>query len=238
MFKRIVDIIIAVSILVLFSPFIALILLYILLITGYNPIFFQERKISLDKKGFKLIKIRTIRNSRQFLELESKSHAIFIKEGYEKYIPPFCRWLRKSGFDEILQTINVLKGEMSIVGPRPLLITDLLMMQKSENEFYQKRIRINSKPGITGYWQIFGERIKGSKNMVELDEIYENEKSTLFDLKIIGRTILLFATASHSDSIITNKKKTNNVNSKYIRFTFHKILSNKILSILPESYRN
>jgi lipopolysaccharide/colanic/teichoic acid biosynthesis glycosyltransferase len=238
MLKRIIDISISIMIIVLFSPLIALILLYVFLITGDNPVFLQERKISLDKKGFKLIKIRTIRNSKQFFELESKSHKIFIKEGYEKFIPPFCRWLRKSGFDEILQIFNVLKGEMSIVGPRPLLITDLLIMQKSENDLYQKRTRINSKPGITGYWQILGERAKGAENMVELDEKYENEKSLLFDLKIIVRTFLIFATASHSDSIICNKKKSSTLNIEQIKYTYYKILSNKILSILPESYRN
>lgn len=238
MLKRIIDISLSVSIIVFFSPIIALILLYIFLITGDNPVFLQERKISLDKKGFRLIKIRTIRNSKQFIELESKSPDIFIKQGYEKFVPPFCRWLRKSGLDEILQIINVLKGEMSFIGPRPLLIADLVMMQKEENEYYKRRTKLRSKPGITGYWQVFGERIGGFQNLVELDEKYEKEKSFLFDLKIMVRTFLIFATASHSDSIITDKRKVVIPNIKNLKFTAYKILNNKILSVLPESYRN
>ncbi|MFZ0454102.1 MAG: sugar transferase [Ignavibacteriaceae bacterium] len=238
MLNRIIDISISISIIVLFSPFIVLILLYIFLITGDNPVFLQERKISLDKKGFKLIKIRTIRNSKQFLELEDKSSEIFIKEGYENFVPPFCRWLRKSGFDEILQIINVLKGEMSIIGPRPLLITDLQIMKKEGNEYYQRRTKLNSKPGITGYWQVFGERIRGIQNLVELDDKYEKEKSLLLDLKIFFRTFIIFATASHSDSIIPGKNKSNILYNNIIRFSPYKILNNKILSILPESFRN
>ena len=238
MLKRIIDISISISIIVFFSPIIALILLYIFLITGVNPVFLQERKISLDKKGFRIIKIRTIRYSKQFLELESKSSDIFIKQGYEKFVPPFCRWLRKSGLDEILQLINVLKGEMSIIGPRPLLIADLVMMQKGGNEYYKRRTKLHSKPGITGYWQVFGERIGGFQNLVELDEIYEREKSFLFDLKIIFRTFLIFATASHSDSIIPGKRKVVVLSIKNLKFTASRILNNRILPILPDPYRN
>jgi lipopolysaccharide/colanic/teichoic acid biosynthesis glycosyltransferase len=228
MLKRIFDIFISLAIVIFFFPFISLILFYVFLITGDNPLFFQERKISLEKKGFRIIKIRTIKNSKQFFELGSNSSEIFIKEGYEKFVPVFCRWLRKSGLDEILQVINVLKGEMSFVGPRPILINDLLKMEKEENEYYQRRIKINSKPGITGCWQVFGERIRGAKNLIELDEKYEKKKSFLFDLKIIARTVIIFATASHSDSIIMDSKKERIPKTKNMRLTFYKILTNKI----------
>lgn len=227
MYKRIIDISISLAIIIFFSPFIALILLYVFLITGDTPLFFQERKISLDKRGFKIIKIRTIKNSAQFLELDSHSSEIFIKEGYDKFVPAFCRWLRKSGLDEILQVINILKGEMSFVGPRPILVNDLLNMQKEENEYYQRRAKLNSKPGITGYWQVYGERIKGTKNLIELDERYEKEKSLLFDLKIIARTFLISAAASHSDSIIIEKQKKHAFKTRNIRLTVYKLLSIK-----------
>jgi len=227
MLKRIIDISISLAIIIFFLPFIILILIYVLLITGNNPLIFQERKISLDKKGFKIIKIRTIKNSKQFLALDSNSSDIFIKVGYDKFVPPFCRWLRKSGFDEILQVLNVLKGEMSFVGPRPILAIDLLKMQIEENEYYQRRTKLNSKPGITGYWQVYGERIKGTENLIELDEKYEKEKSLLFDLKIIARTFFIFATASHSDSIIIENKKKHTFKARNKRFTVYKILSIK-----------
>ncbi len=228
MIKRITDVSISLVVVIFLFPFIGLILLYVSLITGDNPLFFQERKTSLDKKSFRIIKIRTIKNSKQFLELDSNSSEIFIKGGYEKFVPVFCRWLRKSGFDEILQVVNVLKGDMSFVGPRPISITDLIKMEKEENEYYQRRTRINSKPGITGYWQVFGERIRGAKNLIELDEKYEKEKSFLFDLKIIARTAVIFASASHSDSIIMEKKKKRIPKAKNMRLTVYKILTNKI----------
>ena len=228
MFKRIIDIFISLAVIIIFLPFIALVLLYVFLITGDNPLLFQERKISLDKKGFKIIKIRTIRNSKEFLELECNSTEIFIKAGYDKFVPAFCRWLRKSGLDEILQVINILKGEMSFVGPRPILTADLLKMENEENEYYKRRTKINAKPGLTGYWQVFGERIKGTENLIELDEKYEKERSFKFDLKIIARTFLIFATASHSDSIITGKGGMNKLKARNI-----KIRANRLLSI-PE----
>ncbi len=227
MLKRIVDIFISLIIIIFLLPAIGFILLYVFLVTGDNPLFVQGRKISLDKKGFRIIKIRTIKNTKQFQKLDNCSSEIFIKEGYEKFVPPFCRWLRKSGLDEILQVINVLKGEMSFVGPRPILVTDLLKMRKEENEYYRRRTKINSKPGITGCWQVFGERIKGTKNLIELDEKYEKEKSLLFDLKIIARTFLIFATASHSDSIIIEKKRKHTFKTRNIRLSVHKLPSIK-----------
>ena len=121
-------------------------------------------------------------------------------------------WLRKTGLDEITQLINVLKGEMSLVGPRPLTISDLEIMKKYEPEIHKRRQQLQSKPGITGYWQIFGDRNKGLENLLLLDEFYESKKSLLFDLKLIMSTIVLVMTAKHSDSIIdarkTNSKKS------------------------------
>ena len=202
MMKRIIDVFISLVVIITCFPFIAMILFFVFLFTRENPLLMQERKISLDKKKIKIIKIRTIRDSKQFLELKNLSNEIFFKSNYAKYVPSFCRWLRKTGLDEILQVINVLKGEMSLVGPRPLLDNDLSIIQKTNPEYYIRRTKVNSKPGITGCWQVFGDRAKGISNLVELDEKYEAKKSFLFDLKIIFKTILISMTASHSDSII------------------------------------
>jgi lipopolysaccharide/colanic/teichoic acid biosynthesis glycosyltransferase len=207
MIKRILDLSLSIALIVLCFPLILLVLFFVFYLTGDNPIFMQERKLSLDKKGFKIIKIRTIKNTKDFLELERMSDDIFVKRGYEEYIHAFCRWLRKTGVDEILQIINVLKNEMSFVGPRPLLEKDLLIIKKANPEIYNRRRNINSKPGITGYWQVFGERSKGVENLTDLDDQYEKEKSFLFDTKIIFKTIFILTTAGHSDSIIPEKNK-------------------------------
>ena len=187
--------------------FIGFILFIVFLITGERPLIIQTRKVTLDKNEVKIFKIRTIKSSKQLSELERNSKNIFIKDGFEKFVPLFCRWLRKSGVDEIPQVINVLKGEMSFIGPRPFPVHDLQLLRKSDPEYYYRRTKINSKPGITGYWQVFGNRQFGTANLIECDEIYERRKSIICDLKIILRTILVLTMANHSDAIIQVKSK-------------------------------
>lgn len=75
-------------------------------------------------------------------------------------------------------------------------------MQFDEPKFYYRRTAISSHPGVTGYWQVYGDRTKGSENLVELDEAYENQKSIFLDIKILFKSCLIFLTASHSDSIV------------------------------------
>jgi exopolysaccharide production protein ExoY len=205
MAKRFFDVILSTAVLVFCFPLIAAILLVVFLLTGENPVIIQTRKLALDKKGIRIIKIRTIKNLRQFKELENSSSQIFFKEGYSDYVPSFCRWLRKTGLDEIPQVINVLKGEMSFIGPRPLLENDLIIMKTNDLKYYNRRQNISSKPGITGCWQTYGDRTKGTSNLIELDELYENKKSFLFDFKIILKTFFILLTASHSDSIVMKK---------------------------------
>jgi len=207
MMKRLIDILVSLCLLILCFPIIAASLFLVLLITGENPVFLQERKISLEKNGFKVIKIRTIKSSDEFKKLEESHKEIFVKTDYEKFVPKFCKWLRKTGLDEILQVINVLKGEMSLVGPRPLPENELILMQMSEPGYYKRRTKINSKPGVTGYWQAFGDRLLGAENLINFDEKYEKEKSFLLDLKIISKTIIISLSASHSDAIIKEKNK-------------------------------
>jgi len=127
------------------------------------------------------------------------------RQDLKKYVNPFCTWLRKSGLDELVQLINVLKGEMSLVGPRPLTITDLQIMKNFEPEIHRRREEIKSQPGITGYWQIFGDRNKGLQNLILLDEYYDMNKSFALDLKLFFSTIVLVMTAKHSDSIVDSQ---------------------------------
>ena len=205
--KRIFDITLSLIVIAISLPFIGMILLFVFLIIEENPLIFQTRKITFDKKEIKILKIKTMQSSIELKELEKNCNTIFYKSGFDKFVPPFCRWLRKTGIDEIPQVINVLKGEMSFIGPRPFPENDLLIMQRFKPEFYYRREKINSKPGITGCWQIFGNREQGAANLIELDEIYEKKKSILFDLKIAFKTILVLLTAKHSDAIIAAGKR-------------------------------
>ena len=196
------------------SPFILIILFVSFYATKQFPLIVQNRFITLEKKKVKLYKIRTIKSSTNFSRQESNSNNFYYKNDFAEYVPRFCRWLRRTGLDEIFQLINVIKGEMSLVGPRPLLERDLLLMKKCEPDFYIKRTKIESLPGITGYWQVYGDRSKGSQNLIGLDENYEKQKSFRLDAKIILKSILIVLTASHSDSIIFSNKNRHLLKSK------------------------
>ena len=216
--KSALDIVFALLLLFLSLPLIIILLLVISFITKQFPVIVQERKSSLSGRKIRMIKIRTIKGTVPELEVVNGSGGILYRRDLKKYVPPFCRWLRKSGLDEIMQLINVLKGEMSLVGPRPLTISDLKIMKEYEPEIYRRRERLKSKPGITGYWQIFGDRSRGLENLVASDEYYENNKSFLLDLKLLLSTVVLVMTAKHSDSIIDSQmidvRKSKNVVSE------------------------
>ena len=171
-----------------------------------SPLFLQSRAVSSNSKEIKIYKIRTIVESGMFTEKHAKSSQILNHEEHIRYVPLFCKWLRKSGIDEIIQVLNVLKGEMSLVGPRPLVLNELKLIKQREPELYKRRETINSLPGITGLWQIYGDREKGINNLIELDEYYEKNKSFLLDMKIIFNTIIVMITASHSDAVIRKPK--------------------------------
>ena len=203
--KNTFDFIFALLLLLLSLPLIIILLFIISFITKQFPIIIQERKSSLNAKRIRMFKIRTIKGTEPILESANSSGEILFRHDLKKYVTPFCGWLRKSGLDEITQLINVLKGEMSLVGPRPLTITDLNIMKKYEPEIHRRREKLKSRPGITGYWQIFGDRKKGLENLVALDEYYERERSFLLDLKLLLSTMVLVMTAKHSDSIIDSQ---------------------------------
>ena len=204
--KRALDLFIAVTFLLVTSPFIFLILIIVAVITKQYPILKQQRRITLDKQRIKIYKIKTIKDSLLFRELEKNSKEVFEKNEYEDFVPPLCKWLRKSGWDEILQLINVIKGEMSLVGPRPLIEYDLKIMKTNEPNAYLRRKNIKSQPGITGCWQVWGDRTKGADNLIYFDEHYEKNKSFLLDSRILFETFVIVLTAKHSDSIVPDKQ--------------------------------
>ncbi len=197
---------ISLLILILLSPIILIVLEIVLLITGEPPIFKQKRGLTLEEKFINIYKIRTIKSSYRVTN-GSRSSNIFYKSENKNNVSRFCSFLRKTGFDEILQLINVLQGEMSIVGPRPLMVSDLELMKKTDIDLYKRRKQILSKPGITGYWQVFGIREEGILNLIKLEEFYEKNKSLRLDSYLIIKTIFIILTVSHSDSIVSELKR-------------------------------
>jgi len=199
--KRVGDVLISIFCIIATLPVQVLFALVLFLELRENPIFLQERGLTLSKNRFKIIKFRTIRSSQLNNSNPLGIKSIFLLTRLTFTISPFARWMRKSGFDELPQIYNVLAGQMSIVGPRPLMMQDLETMKNEFQTQYNIRDAIKVKPGITGVWQLFGDRNLGAENLIGLDLFYVENQSFRLDLKIIGTTIPIILLAKNSDAI-------------------------------------
>ena len=140
-----------------------------------SPIFFIQKRPGLKEKSFYLIKFRTMHNKKdKFGNLLND----------EDRLTSFGRWLRETSIDELPTLINIIKGEMSFVGPRPLLIEYLNFYSEKE------RKRHDVKPGLTGLAQINGRNKISWKKKFEYDILYVNNISLILDLKIFLLTII------------------------------------------------
>lgn len=165
------------------------------------PLYFQKRAVTLEKDIFTLIKFKTISNVKAKKISHDNVDDIFYISNEKIKLTKFAKFLRKTGLDELPQLYNVFFGQLNFIGPRPLMIEELQVIKNSFPSFYETRNKIQSKPGITGLWQVFGDRKKGIENLIGLDTYYENSKSFFLDLKIIGYTIILLLTGNNSDTL-------------------------------------
>jgi lipopolysaccharide/colanic/teichoic acid biosynthesis glycosyltransferase len=197
--KKTIDITLSLILLIILSPLLLLLLFGVFFETKENPIFIQKRGLTLTGKIFHIYKIRTLKSEHHKKNIHSET--VFIKPDYYKALTNSGKFLRRTGLDELPQLINVLLGDMSFIGPRPLSLHDLNLLQKNEYNLYRRRENIKSIPGISGYWQIFGNRNAGLKNLIELEEYYDNNKSFTLDMFLILLTIPIVLFGKHSDAI-------------------------------------
>ena len=171
--KRIMDVILSVVALVILSPIILIFTIIGTIQMRGNPFFVQERP-GKDGKIFKLVKFRTMTNKKD-------------KQGSllpdEQRLTAYGKFLRSTSMDELLELYNIAKGDMSIVGPRPLLTKYLPLYND-----YQKH-RHDVRPGLTGYAQVHGRNAITWEEKFKLDVYYVDHVSFLLDVKIIFRTI-------------------------------------------------
>ncbi|EDD2489138.1 undecaprenyl phosphate N,N'-diacetylbacillosamine 1-phosphate transferase [Campylobacter coli] len=172
-FKRIFDFILALFLLVLFSPVI-LITALLLKITQGSVIFTQNRP-GLNEKIFKIYKFKTMSDER-----DEKGELL----SDELRLKAFGKIVRSLSLDELLQLFNVLKGDMSFVGPRPLLVEYLPLYNE------EQKLRHKVRPGITGWAQVNGRNAISWQKKFELDVYYVKNISFLLDLKIMFLTAL------------------------------------------------
>ncbi|WP_374455864.1 sugar transferase [Bacillus thuringiensis] len=188
--KRALDIIGAIIGLVIFSPFFIVIPLLFLIGENRGPIFFKQVRIGEKGKEFRIYKFRTmIVNAEEKLKKNKKLYKKYLENNYklepheDPRITRLGQFLRKTSLDEIPQFLNVLKGEMSLVGPRPVVVEELEEYQEKVHEF------LSVKPGVTGYWQVSGRSDVGYPERVDLELYYVYNASIWFDIKILLLTV-------------------------------------------------
>lgn len=185
--KRLVDIVVAFVLLVLLSPILACVAIAVKL-TSEGPAFFCQERFGFKRRTFQMIKFRSmVRDAEARLAdleaLNEVSGPIF-KMKHDPRVTPIGRILRSTSIDELPQLWNVLTGEMSLVGPRPMSVRDVSLF--SESTLMR---RFSVKPGITGLWQVQARNSVGFDEWIALDMRYIEQWSLLFDMKILARTI-------------------------------------------------
>jgi exopolysaccharide biosynthesis polyprenyl glycosylphosphotransferase len=184
--KRGMDLVGSAVLLVLFSPVLGVLALLIKL-DSKGPVFFRQERVGLQGRSFHVVKFRSMRTGaeEQLDELlqhnEINGHAFKLAE--DPRITRVGRFLRRSSLDELPQLLNVLRGEMSLVGPRPPLPREV-----ANYDIWHRR-RLSMKPGMTGLWQVGSRHSPEFDHWVEQDLEYIDSWSLWLDLKIMARTV-------------------------------------------------
>lgn len=174
LFKRLIDIFVALLVLVVFAPFL-LIIAVLLTFQNRGSAFFLQERPGKAQKAFHIIKFKSMN--------DAKDEQGNLLPDVQR-ITPVGGFVRKYSLDELPQLVNVLKGDMSLVGPRPLLFKYIPLYSEEQNR------RHNVRPGITGWAQVNGRNAISWTKKFELDIYYIDNLSFLLDLKILYKTFL------------------------------------------------
>lgn len=198
--KRIIDVVIALSAIVLLAPLL-IICFVATVLTSPGPALFRHRRVGFSGKNFDCLKFRTMATDaperlRRLLEsdpIAAAEWAIHRKLRYDPRVTAIGAILRKSSLDELPQLFNVLRGEMSIVGPRPVTEEELVRYSSSLGAY------LSCRPGITGLWQVSGRSTTTYNKRVACDTFYARNWSIALDAKILIVTIpsILFSDSAY-----------------------------------------
>lgn len=191
--KRFFDVVLSLMGLILTSPFILLVSLAILLTEG-RPVFFTQERATLGNKTFKLVKFRSM-----VVDAESKTGAVWASED-DPRVTKLGRFLRRFWLDELPQLFNVLKGDMSLVGPRPERPFFIEQFSEDIPDFHY---RLTVKAGVTGLAQVMGKYSTTPENKIKYDLMYIRNAGVLFDLKIVIETVkkILLGTLKRGENL-------------------------------------
>ena len=193
--KRALDIALATVLLIVTSPLL-LFLSFLVRSTSAGPAFFRQERVGRGMRRFTMLKLRSMYvgnddgTHRAYVasmlsgkqDAPSRNGSLYKLVG-DPRVTPLGAWLRRTSLDELPQLINVLCGDMSLVGPRPMLPWEAELLAES----YQPRFTV--KPGITGLWQVSGRSRLSMRTALELDVEYARRLSLLVDLSILARTV-------------------------------------------------
>lgn len=187
--KRLMDVLGSLCGIILLAPVFIIVTILIKLEDPKGPILFKQIRVGKNGKEFEMYKFRSMvtdaeERLKDLLQHNEVSGAMF-KMKEDPRVTKIGKFIRKTSIDELPQLLNVLKGNMSLVGPRPPLLREV----KEYTPYDKQRLLIT--PGCTGLWQVSGRSSIGFKEMVELDLIYIQKRSIFFDLKIIFKTFFV-----------------------------------------------
>lgn len=183
--KEVVDIVLGFLALVLFLPLLAVCAL-IIKVSSRGPVLYKQTRLGKDGKPFEMYKLRTM-----YTDAEMASGAVWASKDDPRVVPP-CRWMRVSHVDELPQLLNVIRGDMSLVGPRP---ERPAIMAKLEKAYPEARKRLAVRPGITGLAQIrngYDTTVDAYRLKLKADLEYIERRSWSVELGILASTVAKF----------------------------------------------
>ncbi len=193
-FKRASDIIISLLMIVIFSPFMLIIAIAIKLYDG-GPVIYKQDRLTYGGRVFKIMKFRSMR-------MDSEDEGAQLAKKHDDRITPVGRVIRAIHFDELPQLFNILKGDMSVVGPRPERPE---VAEIYRQEFPEFDYRLKMKAGLTGYAQVYGKYNTTPRDKVKLDLTYYEKYSIWLDLKLIFLTFKILFQKENTEGIDPNQ---------------------------------
>lgn len=189
--KRSMDVVASLIGLILLSPVFLVLAILIKVEDSKGPVFFKQKRFGRNSNMFNIYKFRSMAtNAEQRLKEDPVLYEKYVANNYkleqneDPRITSIGRFLRKTSLDELPQLLNVLKGEMSLVGPRPIVAQELKEYKDRKDDL------LSVKPGVTGYWQVSGRSDVGYPERVDLELYYIYHRTIWLDIRILFSTVV------------------------------------------------